>query len=67
MDATISCPDKEFATIRARAARLGMLVYRTDASDGRVAYFSEFHGVAKRHIDLTALESRVQDLEAEAT
>lgn len=66
MDTPTTSTDKPFQTLRARAARLGMQVYRTDASDGHVAYFSEFHGVARRHVDLTALESRVEDLEAEA-
>ncbi len=55
MDMPITNPDKEFATVRARAARLGLLVYRSDASDGRVDYFCNLHGVAKRHIDLSAL------------
>lgn len=39
--------DKDHATRRARAARLGILVYRTAPEDGPVQFFAVRHGVPR--------------------
>lgn len=58
--------EKAYQTVRARAARQGLMVFRTDPRDGAVTFITvAAHGVAKRYIDLTALASRIDDLEAE--
>jgi len=57
--------EKLYQTLRARAARQGVMVFRTDARDGAVMFITIAHGVARRFIDMTALSSRIDDLEAE--
>lgn len=59
--------EKAYATLRARAARQGVMVFRTDPRDGAVMFITVANGQARRFIDLTALASRIDDLEAETT
>lgn len=40
----IGITEKEFHTLRAKAAILGYILHRTDADDGPVAFFAEGQG-----------------------
>ena len=47
---------KQFAHRAARAARLGVMAWRTDAADGPVRYFVCWRGLVKLLPDLTELD-----------
>jgi hypothetical protein len=65
MDTAQLDAEKTYQTLRARAARQGLMVFRTDPRDGIVTFITVAgHGMARRFIDLTALASRIDDLEA---
>lgn len=55
---------KEWTNLRARACRKGVQAYRSDPIDGPVVFFTLHHGVPRVCLDLAALRSRVEDLEA---
>ena len=40
----IGITEKEFHTLRAKAAMMGYILHRTDADDGPVSYFAESQG-----------------------
>ena len=51
---------KEFYTLRARAARVGHAVWRSDSADGDVQFFSSKWGLVKRFGTLRELEAFVR-------
>lgn len=50
---------KAFHTLRARAARVGHAIWRSDADDGNVQFFSSRRGLVKRFESLKQLEAFV--------
>lgn len=49
--------------LRTRAARLGIVLLRTDPADGAVRYISVAGGTCRQHADLPALRRWLDDME----
>lgn len=54
---------KAWTTLRARACRVGIPLYRSDPRDGPPAFFSVRFGVARMHASLEHLEEFIGELE----
>lgn len=56
---------KEWATVRACAARQGLHAFRSDPADGPHAYFLSWHGQTRQFVDMRALRLQVVHMENE--
>lgn len=66
MDTAQLDAEKTYQTLRARAALQGLMVLRTDPRDGPVTLVAvASNGQARRFVDMTALASRIEDLESQ--